>query len=196
MVHHAEQTARHAEADQRNEPGFCLQQCRIWAGIAPRYPDATTAWKHTHHRHPGDRHPPRGCAVYWTGGSQGFGHITISLGDGKVRSTDGCGPGYVATRDLGWFESNWGLRYAGWAWDINEVIIPHGKDDDMPLSDADLEKIAKRVNMVLGDYNAEGELRNPREKDPDQGSARLKQIEKTVRKLAKDVDRILKKLDR
>jgi hypothetical protein len=32
----------------------------------------------------------------------------------------------VATVDLGWVERAWGLRYAGWAWDINEVTIPHG----------------------------------------------------------------------
>ncbi len=88
-----------------------------------------------------------------------------------------------------------GLFYAGWAWDIDEVTIPHGEDDDMPLSDGDLEKIAKRVNMVLGAYNAEGELRYRKEKDPDQGNARLAQIETTVRNLAEDVDRILKKLD-
>jgi len=193
MVHTAEETAHHAETDQHNEPGFCLQQCRIWAGISPCYPDATTAWKHTHNRHPGDRDPPRGSAVYWTGGSQGFGHITISLGHGRVRSTDACGPGCVATRDLGWFESNWGLAYAGWAWDINEVTIPHG-EDDMPLNDDDLERIAKRVNMVMGDYTAEGKRRDPQEDDPDQGNARLEQIEKTLRRVAEDVDRILKKL--
>jgi hypothetical protein len=135
---------------------MCLQQSRQWAGIPARYPDATTAWKHTNDRHPGHRNPPRGAAVYWTGGRQGYGHIGISLGNGKVRSTDANGRGKVGTVTIGWVERNWNLPYAGWAWDINEVTIPHSgkpaappkkappappqktakKEDDMDLNDS------------------------------------------------------------
>jgi len=143
MVYDAERTAANAEADKTNDPGYCLQQCRIWAGIPAMYPDATTAWKNTNDRYPGNKNPPRGSAVYWTGGSHGYGHIAISLGNGKVRSTDAGGSGKVATVDLGWVQAAWGLPYAGWAWDINEVTIPHGtnsgdgggnggKDEDVP----------------------------------------------------------------
>ena len=56
------------------------------------------------------------------------------------------------------------------------------KDDDMPLSDDDIEKIAKRVNQVLGDYTAKGEPRDPDNKNPKQGDARLRQIEKQTAK--------------
>jgi hypothetical protein len=109
-------------------PGYCLQQTRMWCGIGARYLDAATAWRNTNDRHPGDRTGiPRGAAVYWTGGSHGYGHIALSLGNGKVRSTDAGGRGRVATVDVGWVERAWGLRYAGWAWDINEVTIPHRK---------------------------------------------------------------------
>jgi hypothetical protein len=160
MVNNAETTAKNAEKDNHNDPGMCLQVCRTWAGINSMYPDAVTAWNHTNDKHPGDRKPPRGSAVYWKGGSQGYGHIAISLGNGKVRSTDACGSGCVGTRDLGWFESNWGLPYAGWAWDINEVTIPHGDsggdDEDMPLTEKEIEKIAQAVwQFQLAVYDTE-----------------------------------------
>jgi len=152
----AEQTAKNAEADHTNDPGMCLQQCRIWAGINARYPDATTAWKNTNDRK-FDKRPPRGAAVYWTGGSKGFGHIAISVGGGVVRSTDADGLGRVGTHSIQWFDANWGnLTYAGWAWDINEETILHGpeEDDDMPLSKEDIEKIATAVwQMQLADLD-------------------------------------------
>jgi hypothetical protein len=125
MVYTAERTARNAENDRFNDPGYCQQQCRQWAGIGPKYPDAATAWRNTNDRHPGNRKPPRGSMVFWTGGSRGYGHVAVSLGNGKVRSTDAGGRGRVATVDLAWIERNWRLPYAGWAWDNNEVTIPH-----------------------------------------------------------------------
>jgi hypothetical protein len=127
MAYTSTRTAKNAEADYVNSPGMCLQQSRIWAGIAARYPDAATAWRNVDDKHR-DRRPPRGAAVYWTGGSRGYGHIAISVGGGKVRSTDAAGVGRVATRTLGWFGRHWtSLTYAGWAWDINEDTIAHRK---------------------------------------------------------------------
>lgn len=125
MVFRAGVTARNAENARTNKPGMCLQEVRTWDGIPARYGTAAIAWFNTNHRFPGDRHPPRGADVYWTGGSRGAGHIAKSLGNGMVRSTDAGGSGRVATVDLGWFERNWHLRYAGWSWDTNEVTIPH-----------------------------------------------------------------------
>src|SRR5262245_28053452 len=155
MANDAETTARNAERDQTNDPGYCLQQNRMWAGIGARYPDASTAWRNTNDRHPGNRNPPRGAMVYWTGGSHGYGHIATSLGGGKVRSTDAGGAGRVATVPLSWVEQHWGLPYAGWAWDVNEVTIPHPKDDggedDMPLNDADKDAIRQIVKDVMND---------------------------------------------
>jgi hypothetical protein len=125
MAYSAAVSARNAANDRTNAPGMCLQQTRMWCGINSRYPDASTAWRNTNDRHPGNRNPPRGAAVYWTGGSKGYGHIGLSMGSGKVRSTDAGGRGRVATVEIGWVERNWGLKYAGWAWDINETTIPH-----------------------------------------------------------------------
>jgi hypothetical protein len=138
MVRDAEATAKTAEADATNDPGMCLQQCRLWADIPSRYPDATTAWKNANQRHVGDRNPPRGAAVYWTGGSQGYGHIAIALDDhgDRIRSTDAGGSGRVATQSLAWFDAHWpSLDYAGWADNINEVTIPDVGGDDMKQED-------------------------------------------------------------
>jgi hypothetical protein len=160
MVFTAEQTARNAEKDNTNDPGMCLQQCRVWAGINAKYPDASTAWRNANNRHPGDRTSiPRGAAVYWTGGSKGYGHIAISIGKGLVRSTDANGTGRVASRPIAGFDSSWpSLKYAGWADNINEVTIPGAdgkKDEDMPLNADDLKKIraivSEEVEKRVGD---------------------------------------------
>jgi hypothetical protein len=135
----AETTARNAEKSTSNDPGMCLQWSRTHAAIGSRYGDAATAWRNTNDRHPGDRNPPRGSMAYWTGGSGGYGHIAPALGGGNVRSSDSGGKGKPATVDVGWPERAWGLTYAGWAWDVNEVTIPHdtpGGGDDVELGDS------------------------------------------------------------
>jgi hypothetical protein len=138
MVRNAEGTARAAEATRFNRPGLCLQQCRLWADIPPKYPTATTAWNHANDRHHFGREIPRGAMAYWTGGSNGFGHIAVGMGGpgSPLRSTDAGGRGVVATHTLAWFDANWpSLNYAGWAWNVNEVNIPHEEEDEMQQED-------------------------------------------------------------
>ncbi|MFC7492757.1 MULTISPECIES: CHAP domain-containing protein [unclassified Nocardioides] len=121
----ATQTVASAMASAYNVPGQCLAWVREQAGVPSRYADATTAWQHAAGRHPDDVTPPRGAAVYWTGGSSGYGHVAISLGNGMVRSSDAGGTGAVATVPIRYFDREWGqLRYAGWATSINGYRIP------------------------------------------------------------------------
>lgn len=197
MSNTARVTARNAERDGFNAPGMCLQVCRTWAGISAMYPDATTAWVNTNDRHPGSRTPPRGSAVYWTGGSSGHGHIAISLGGGNVRSTDAGGQGICATRSLGWFDVMWGnLFYAGWAWDINETTIRHIRPlpPEEVVKEEDICAIAQRVNKALGDFKANGSPRPGTGRDL--GSGRMEQIENTVRRLERDTEVLDRKLDK
>jgi hypothetical protein len=145
MTRNAEQTATSAEQSTTNEPGYCLKWSRLRADIGSLYPDAATAWRYAVHRHKGDRQPPRGAMTYWLGGSHGYGHIAVAVGDGLVRSTDAGGAGRVATVDVGWFETHWGLPYAGWADNVNDVIIP-GVGDEMNESDWDrMEQLVQSV---------------------------------------------------
>lgn len=160
MANDAEQTARNAEQSTTCKAGYCLQWSRERAAIPSLYNDAADAWRATNDRHPGDRNPPRGSMVYWTGGSNGYGHIAVSRGDGTVRSTDAGGAGKVATVSLGWVENNWGLPYAGWAWDVNEVTIPHaagaGGPDEMGNWDTDEELSAAVLRGESWKYKGEG----------------------------------------
>lgn len=132
MVLNREQAARAAEASQINVPAACQAWTR---GIfdAPSVgdvdrdgdADAVDGWKSeaVHNKH-GDRNPPRGVPVAWSGGSHGFGHRAVSLGGGMIRSTDAGGRGRVATVPLNWFEEHWGLRYLGWSETISGLAIP------------------------------------------------------------------------
>jgi hypothetical protein len=113
-----------AQRSSVNAPGRCLEWSREQAGIPSKYADATTAWEHATGRRPADTSPPRGAAVYWTGGSSGYGHIAISLGGGMVRSSDAGGTGQVATVRISKLSSDWNLQYAGWANSINGYRIP------------------------------------------------------------------------
>jgi hypothetical protein len=101
--------------------------------------------------------------VFWTGGSSGYGHIGPSVGGGKVRSTDSGGSGKVATVAVSWPETYWGLKYAGWAWDVNGVTIPHdtdsgsgsgsgggGEEEDMPKYSR--STVTKPVTISGGDW--------------------------------------------
>jgi hypothetical protein len=107
-----------------NVPGHCLQWSREQARIPSKYADAATAWEHARGRRAGDANPPRGAVVYWTGGSHGYGHIAISLGHHRVRSSDAGGEGEVATVSIEHLSDEWHLRYAGWANSINGYTIP------------------------------------------------------------------------
>ena len=120
----AVETVTAAKSSTYNVPGHCLQWAREQADIPSKYVDAATAWHHATGRRPADRNPPRGAAVYWTGGSRGYGHIAISLGNGKVRSSDAGGTGEVATVPIRHISAEWNLRYAGWANSINGYRIP------------------------------------------------------------------------
>jgi hypothetical protein len=120
----AAETAESAMSSTYNVPGHCLQWSREQADIPSKYTDATTAWEHATGRQPADPNPPRGAAVYWTGGTSGYGHIAISLGHGLVRSSDAGGSGQVATVPLRRISADWDLHYAGWADSINGFRIP------------------------------------------------------------------------
>lgn len=133
MVYDRETAAKRAESSSINVPDACQLWTRTIFG-APSAgdfdgdgaADAEDGWKSepAGHRHPGDRHPPRGVPVSYLGGSHDNGHRAISLGNGKIRSTDAGGRGRVATVDLDWPERVWGLKYAGWSDTIDGQLIP------------------------------------------------------------------------
>lgn len=118
------QAAARALASRTYPAGMCLQWTRVQYGIAAKHPDAAAAARSATRMHRGDRNPPRGVPVFWTGGSDGHGHVAIALGGGTIRSTDAAGAGRIGTVPLSWPEDRWGLTYVGWAEDLNGVTIP------------------------------------------------------------------------
>jgi hypothetical protein len=105
------------------DPGYCLRYVRGWLDIPPLYPDATTAWRNATGRHVGDRTPPMGAPVFWTGGPRNFGHIAIYAGGGRIVSTDLPTSGRVGLVELGLPAARWGHKFAGWAEGFNGQTV-------------------------------------------------------------------------
>lgn len=137
MVQNREQAAQSAEKAVTNVPGTC----QLWTRnryLAPSAgdrdgdgdADAVDGWKSepVSARHEGDRNPPRGVPVAFSGGSRGFGHRAVSLGGGKIRSTDMVGdrytPGKVGTTTISAIEKSMNQQYLGWSETITGIRIP------------------------------------------------------------------------
>lgn len=136
MVFSREEAAKRADASMStSKAGICQLWTRTMFG-APSAgdvdgdgdADAVDGWKSepVKWRHPGDRRPPRGVPVAWSGGRHGYGHRAVSLGNGMIRSTDAGGACHNATVPLSWFEAHWGLHYLGWSESMDGVLIPTG----------------------------------------------------------------------
>lgn len=134
MVFNREQAAQRAEATTRNIPGMCQQVTRGWfdapsAGDRDHDGDADAydGWlsEPANARHPGDRNPPRGVPVSF---KNRHGHRAVSLGGGRIRSTDmtayGYAPGVVGTTTLAQIEESMDVEYLGWSETIDGLPIP------------------------------------------------------------------------
>lgn len=137
MVKSREEAAKSALASRTNTPGTC----QLWTRnqyLAPSAgdrdgdgdADAVDGWlsEPAVARHAGDRNPPLGAPVAFRGGSRGFGHRAVSLGNGKIRSTDmtatGYKPGVVGTTTIAQIEKSMGVEYLGWSSTITGLPIP------------------------------------------------------------------------
>lgn len=148
-----EQAVQRALASKTCVPG----KCQAWTRQLYNAPavgdvdkdgdsDAVDGWRsepeETKHR--GDYNPPRGVPLAWKGGSSGFGHRAISLGERKVRSIDVNGPGTVGTVDIKWFERNWDMEYIGWSETISGILIPKVVRPPAPTKKSNMQ-IAREV---------------------------------------------------
>ncbi len=136
MIRSREEAAKAAEATTTNEVGRCQAVTRGWFNApsagdrdGDRDADAVDGWlsEPAEARH-SDRNPPRGVPIAFNGGSKGYGHRAISLGGGKVRSTDMRGssyaPGLTGDTTIDHIESAMGVRYLGWSETISGHQIP------------------------------------------------------------------------
>jgi hypothetical protein len=77
----------------KNGPAFKKNQCkmrtRMAYNVASRSDDATEAFHETKHRlKVAPEKAPRGALAWWTGGSEGHGHVAVLDGKGGAWSTD------------------------------------------------------------------------------------------------------------
>lgn len=132
MTRTADQAIAHCFNQSTNGPqfeaGLCKQRTRIAYGVpSDGADDATEAWRRTDHRIAvtGTK-APRGALVWWTGGSEGHGHVAIADGKGGVWSVDVKRAGYWDHVPFGQIAA-WApaLRFAGVSADIDGVqVIP------------------------------------------------------------------------
>lgn len=87
--------------------------------------DAVDGWKSEplSARH-ADTNAPAGVPGAWSGGSKGFGHRAVSLGNGKWASTDAPVKGRIGIVDTDWFRKNWGMTWLGWSETMSGEYIP------------------------------------------------------------------------
>ena len=163
MVATRSEAAKRAEAATHNVPGTC----QLWTRTQYLAPsagdqdrdgdaDAVDGWQSepASARHPGDRNPPRGVPVAFSGGSRGYGHRAISLGEGKIRSTDMTATGYkagtVGTTTIAQIERSMGVSYLGWSETITGLAIvdditPKPKPKPKPIPAARRAKVIRRL---------------------------------------------------
>jgi hypothetical protein len=110
--------------------GLCLMFVRSCFGVDSHYGSAAAAWEGAQHKHreSDGRKVPRGVPYFWTGGSQGFGHVVISAGGGMCWSNDATVSGGISLVPINDITARWRQTPQGWTEDINRVRVwapPH-----------------------------------------------------------------------
>lgn len=101
----------------------CIVFVRTALKVPGRYGTPRIAFANARHRHHSDfTKIPAGVPVF-TAGRTAPGHVVLSLGNGKIRSTDWPRPGRVGTVSLARFLRTWNHRYLGWSEDLNGVRV-------------------------------------------------------------------------
>lgn len=124
-----------ARSQTRKIPsGMCQQFTRMAFNVGPGFPTASSAWSGSNKRHQTDdpSKVPPAVPVYFLGGSQGYGHAAVSLGNGLVRSTDWPRRYSVGTARISDIERSWGQRFVGWTEDINGVTVYKEPEEKTP----------------------------------------------------------------
>src|SRR6266540_2852787 len=122
----------------RDWTGMCLAFSRSCWQVPPLYGNATEGWMATKNRGTGTS--PPGALEWWTGGSRGYGHVALSAGSEEIWTSDLIRQGQIDLAQRSIVSQKWGLSYAGWSRDINEVKV--------------LDSLSQETTMIEGcDYS-------------------------------------------
>lgn len=80
-----------------------------------QFPNANSGWEKSQYKHPGDRNPPRGAPVYFSGFD---GHVCMATGSGDEVWTTDRTFGVNGYWSISGIESQWEREYYGWTGDI------------------------------------------------------------------------------
>lgn len=107
----------------RDWTGYCLIFVRSCFGVGAMYPSAITAWDGAKRKHQTDSPGsiPRGVPVFWRGGK--YGHIALSLGNGRCISTDAKRRGWPDVVSIDSVTRSWGYDLLGWTEDLNGQTV-------------------------------------------------------------------------
>lgn len=153
------------------EEGMCLQYVRQAFGLPARYGSATEAWNNSPSQHR-DRNYPSGVwfPVWWHLDKNVNGHVALVAPDGRVYSTSNLNPNplkiHPNVADVEAYYARYGftLTYRGWTEDVAGTPVvglntPPTKDDDMPLSEKEFDRIFANSNgnadRVINDTRAQ-----------------------------------------
>jgi len=106
------------EQTKNNSSGwnnYCEKFAETAWGKAGRYRSAIAHWQTAvkeKRAYQGKNAPP-GAMVFWGGGQ--YGHVAVSIGGGKVVSTDIKRPGKADIVSIDYVTKKWGKTYLGWA---------------------------------------------------------------------------------
>lgn len=139
------QARQHSKDWERLCLGLCARAYGFAASGTPNvdrdaFVEAADYWASARHRHPGDRRPPVGALVCWTGpGRAGHICVVVRSNDGDVRIASNDIGGVVAIVPLDYIERNWGLTYQGWV----EPDFPNG----IGVNPAPRPKVRKPIHV-------------------------------------------------
>jgi hypothetical protein len=111
-----------AAVGHSNIPRMCLMYVHDWLGIGARYPTAIAAWAAARDKHARDANPPAGVPVFFLGAERP-GHVALSIGGGKIVSTDWPHAGHIGQTTITELASTWHHTYLGWTGDLNGKAI-------------------------------------------------------------------------
>lgn len=130
--------------------GLCERFARSSYGLPGKYPSAKAHWQdavRTGRAHRGSN-PPVGALVYWTGGR--YGHAAVSVGGGRVASTDIKRRGKVDIVPISYINRHWSnMTYEGWADPPHTKI----KGGGTPINYSEPNMIDQAKNAISDTWN-------------------------------------------
>ena len=199
MVNNSEQAIIKALSITQGYGGKCLQFTRVCYNAPAKYGSAIASWNASK-RKVNQTDPmkiPRGYPVYFAPYGTPYGHVGVSLGNGKFRTTNST-TGKIHTDDISKWIS-WGYKLLGYTLDISDIIINNESENDMATV-SERQDIANRSgNRVWYDtktkdgVNAWTLITQARQR-AEQNNNALRDLQNRTTSLERKIDAILSKL--